>query len=223
MISFFAIVGYLVRLCGFTLLMMALFVVVAIVMHKFFSKKGWLNITKKAPLWFKKVSKVFLVVGALVLGAVTGVRIGLASGAMQIVDNLGSEILNIVFGRAVVLIEIPDMNKEIDMQQAALLVDKIKSMQPCESSEWKCSILNGAFEKLRDPFVAAAENFLSKHAADGKIVPADLVKNTWGDVYSDLESLHRRYITSKIVMGFVWLLLIGAVPVLLAKGVRIVI
>ena len=218
------VTGYVKQLFFYNIGIIMLFLIISLALCWFCNRRGWTRITEKGAKWFKVISMVVWAATGIVIGLIIGFQIAIAHVAVNLLDDVGPAMINEGMKKAIKPLGLSDINQEIDLQRARLVLGEIKNMKLIERSYGiKSSILNATFDKIRTPFILRAEELIDDYPPESKVVPAQLVSSIWSDVYSEIKRFARTLTFSKLFIGFVLLLVFSAVFVTVSSGLRAII
>ena len=196
------------------------FILSATILFWIFSKRGFTGITERGPRWFKILSLSGALLTALVIGIVVGIQVGVVQTGLKAIDDVGLTIVNHGLELTGQSLGINSLEQNVDIGMARSALAKLGSLQLVDSGGIEAMIVNGTFENLRKPLLEKAEMLIDRLTPEDRISLAEIASTTWAEVRSSIESASRSVVLSKIVMGYVWLLIFAAGALLLTRVIK---
>ncbi len=222
------VTGYLGRFLLYMVLITLTFVVLSIVIYILSNRKKWLNVSANDKGFFKALMLMGTLIVSLVIGVYTGFQISVSHVGLQVLDDVGENMLTVGLAQASSLLGTNSIDEKIEVAQAQSLLSSLNTLQLFEPSDFRATLVNQVFDRVKAPFVEKAQNTLNHYAPDSTIVLAGLASHVWSDVYRSAAQVNRSVIAYKIIEGMSLLLAVWAIILLVsyawrrtvAKGVK---
>jgi hypothetical protein len=215
--------GSLIKLIIYTFGITILVIVATLTLFWVFNKNGWINITVNGPRWYKIISALGAISGAIIIGVVMGFQIGLTNVGLDVIENLGPSLIVNGFENNIKTLGISDINEKLDLQRLNTVVAKFDKIKPFESSGIAAKLANDTFNEVKENFIRKIKYYIKVNPSGSKISISEIVANTWSDIYAEARLFNRNVTISRLIIILLIVLALACFVLLFNFTLRVII